>query len=60
MIRISEEAFEQTWRIFSSQKETKLSFTDCSILSIMQEQGIKNLATFDEEFKKIKDINLIF
>ena len=39
--------------------DTKLSFTDCSILEVMKEKEIKNLVTFDKEFKRVKNINLI-
>ena len=38
---------------------TKLSFIDCAILEIMKENKIKNLVTFDKEFKRVKNINLI-
>ena len=39
---------------------TKLSFTDSSIIILMQEYGIENLASFDKEFKRIKNINCIY
>lgn len=37
----------------------KLSFTDCSIIVNMHNHEIENLLSFDKEFKKVKDINLI-
>lgn len=39
---------------------TKLSFTDCAIIEIMKEYDIKNLASFDKEFKRVKNINRIY
>lgn len=37
----------------------KLSFTDSSIVLTMKEYNISNLISFDEEFKRIGNINLI-
>lgn len=39
--------------------DTKLSFTDSSIIYIMEEEGIDNLLSFDNEFKKVDSIKLI-
>jgi predicted nucleic acid-binding protein len=41
------------------ENNTKLSFTDCSILETMKEHSIDNLVSFDKEFEKIKSINII-
>ena len=38
---------------------TKLSFTDSSIIYIMGEEEINNLLSFDKEFKRVESINLI-
>lgn len=38
---------------------TKLSFTDCSIILNMQNNEIENLLSFDKEFRQVNDINLI-
>jgi len=45
--------------LFSKQKNTILSFTDCTTVSVMRENNIKNIATFDEDFGKIKGINTV-
>ena len=37
----------------------KLSFTDSSVIVNMHNEGIENLLSFDNEFKRVKDINLI-
>lgn len=59
ILKLEEETLKKAWQIFKEQKETLFSFTDCTIIALMQEKGIKNLATFDEDFKKIKEINVI-
>jgi len=56
---IDEETFKDTWQLFNVQKQTKLSFTDCSIIALMKNRNINNIATFDEEFKKIKELSII-
>ena len=58
-LRINEEIFEEAWKIFKSQKNTTLSFTDCSIIALMKMKSISNLATFDKDFKKVSGINVI-
>lgn len=59
MIKIDDKLFEEAWEVFKQQKNTKLSFTDCTILVLMKKRGIKNIATFDEDFKKIIGVNVI-
>ena len=39
--------------------KTKLSFTDSSIILTAQEYGIKNIVTFDKEFKRVEGFNFI-
>jgi len=56
---IEKEVFDQAWEIFKNQKNTKFSFTDCTIIALMKEKGIKKLATFDKDFKKVKEIKVI-
>lgn len=55
---------ENTFAIFetyvgSNSKKIKLSFTDSSIILAMNEFGIKNLVSFDKEFKRVEGINII-
>ena len=49
MIRIDEQSFQKAWEIF---KKKRLSFTDCTSLSLLELHGIKNIMTFDKELKK--------
>ena len=59
ILKINDVVFEKAWEIFSAQKNTRLSFTDCSTIALMREEGIKKLATFDEDFKKVKEIEVV-
>ena len=57
--KIDERVFEGAWQIFKNQKNTKFSFTDCTTLALMVKEGIRNIATFDQDFSKIKEINVV-
>lgn len=59
MIKVDDEIFDEGWEIFKGQKDTKFSFTDCTIVSLMRKEDIANIATFDEDFKKVKGINVV-
>lgn len=59
MIKVDDEIFDEGWEIFKGQKDTKFSFTDCTIVSLMRKENITNIATFDEDFKKVKGINVV-
>ncbi|MHB1708805.1 MAG: type II toxin-antitoxin system VapC family toxin [Thermoplasmataceae archaeon] len=51
MIMIDEGIFENSWMRFKNQEPTRFSFTDCTILSLVKENHIDKIATFDKEFK---------
>lgn len=51
--------FEGAWALFKKQTTTKFSFVDCTTLCTLLETDVKNLATFDKEFRKIKNINVV-
>lgn len=59
IVKVDEIVFEQAWELFKEQNKTKFSFTDCTTLAILKKTGIQNVATFDEEFRKIKEINKV-
>lgn len=59
IVKIDELLFEDAWKIFENQKNTKFSFTDCTIIALMNKNKIKTLATFDNEFKKINSIEVV-
>ena len=54
VINVGDKRFMEAWNLFKVQRSTRLSFTDCTTLSIMRERAIPNVATFDEDFKKVK------
>lgn len=58
ILKVDDFTFEQAWNLFKNQN-TKLSFTDCSILSVMRAHGIPYIATFDKEFSSVNWINII-
>lgn len=59
IIDIEKSSFDKAWNIFCKQKDTILSFTDCTTISTMQENYIEKIATFDGDFSKIKGIRII-
>ncbi|HUY70156.1 MAG TPA: PIN domain-containing protein [Candidatus Baltobacteraceae bacterium] len=59
ILGIDKDIFEAAWTLFEEQSKSKFSFTDCTTLALMEYNGIKNIATFDKEFTKIKGINVI-
>lgn len=59
ILKVDERNLEEAWNLFKNQKGTRFSFTDCTILSLMKKEGIKNIATFDRDFENVKEINVI-
>lgn len=59
LLEVGSANFEEAWKMFKKQKDTDLSFTDCTTVSLMKRMGIKNIATFDEDFVRVKGINII-
>lgn len=55
--KVSQPIFQKAWELFC--KGNRFSFTDCTIVAFMETFGINKIATFDKEFKKIKDIKVI-
>ena len=56
---VDKTSFDQAQHLFSKQKNSTLSFIDCTTVSVMRENDNKNIATFDEDFGKIKGINTV-
>jgi len=59
LFTIDRDAFDSTWDIFKGQKGTTFSFTDCASIAICRANGISNVATFDEEFKRSEEPSVI-
>jgi len=59
IIDVEKSSFDKAWNVFCKQKDTALSFTDCTTISIMEENYIEKIATFDGDFDKIKGIKVV-
>ena len=59
IIDVEKSSFDKAWDLFRKQKDTALSFTDCTTISIMQENYIEKIATFDGDFSKIWGIKVV-
>lgn len=59
IIRVDDHTFWLAWTIFTNQKETKFSFTDCTTLVLMQKRGIKQIATFDTDFRSVRALTIV-
>lgn len=59
IVEVGRDVFDESWKLFKKQKETAFSFTDCTTLNVMKKMDINNIATFDEDFKRIEAINIV-
>ena len=58
IFKIEDINFKEAWEIFKSQKDTKFSFTDCTTMSLLRQERIRYIATFDKDFRKVKEITV--
>lgn len=55
ILQTTKEVFDRIYKIFKNNLTPKsFSFTDASIVALMKAHKIKNLLTFDSDFRKIK------
>ena len=59
LLNMDNTSFNKSYDLFKKQRNTLLSFTDCTNIILMEEKGIRNLATFDNDFKHVPKINVI-
>ena len=57
MLEVNMGVFFQSWEQF--KKLSKLSFTDCTSIILSEEFNINNIASFDSDFDRIKEIHII-
>lgn len=57
VLNVNEDLFNEAWELFKERKN--ISFTDCTIVKLMRENNIKNLASFDKEFLQFNEINVL-
>lgn len=55
----SGDLFDASWKEFVKLAKTKLGFVDASNLVAMRMYGTQSIATFDEEFHKLKGIEVV-
>jgi predicted nucleic acid-binding protein len=53
------EVFERSWDIFTNQENTALSFVDASNLACMEKKKIKKIATFDKDFLRRSEVEVV-
>ena len=59
LFRVDEDTFNSAWKIFKEQEKPRFSFTDCTSIAICKTNGISNIATFDQDFKRIEGYTII-
>lgn len=50
VLKVDENTFLESWKLFKDFKELDLSLTDCTSIRLARKQGILDIFSFDEEF----------
>lgn len=56
---LNEEDYKKSIELFKFYNQS-INFSDCTILSTMLKNNIKNIVSFDSDFDKIKNIQRIY
>ncbi len=56
IVQVDDEIQKKTWEIFKKVGVKDVSYVDCSILAVMQTEGISTLVSFDKHFVDLKKI----
>jgi len=56
MLKVDDQSFREAWALFQKQG---MSFTDCTTIAVMRQNGIERLLTFDRGFKEIEGIKAL-
>ena len=59
VLEVGNNIFEASWKRFRNQKNTKFSFTDCTILEMVESNHLDKLATFDREFEGADNFRVV-
>ena len=59
LFTIDRYTFDLKWETFKGQKRAMISLTDCASIAVFRVNGIFNVATFDEEFKRTEELSVI-
>jgi predicted nucleic acid-binding protein len=54
LLKVDDEVFSDSWRLFRSQKQARFSFTDATTIELMRRHGIETIATFDGAFRGLE------
>lgn len=57
MLNVTDDIVEHAWELY--KKFDNPSFTDTTIIALMRENEIENIATFDKWFKGVKGVNVL-
>lgn len=52
IIKVDQDLEKSSWEIFEIIADKNMSYVDCSTITLMQENSIRQLLTFDSHFKK--------
>lgn len=52
-LRITKEDFDDAWKTFKTLKEHPMSFTDCTSLTLIKKNNIKQTMSFDSGFDRL-------
>src|SRR3989338_5704859 len=58
IVNIDDHMFEESWKFFN-KTETALSLVDCTSIIVCRLAKTKYIATFDKEFKKVKELDVV-
>lgn len=53
ILRVGDEAFKGAWRLFPRYAGRRLSFTNCTSITLMRRRGIESIVSFDTDFDGI-------
>jgi predicted nucleic acid-binding protein len=59
LFKVDGELFNLAWKTFKEQRGPNLSFTDCTSIAVCRENGIPNIATFDEDFRRFGQLRVV-
>ncbi|MEM2902240.1 MAG: PIN domain-containing protein [Candidatus Bathyarchaeia archaeon] len=59
LFRVDEQLFNASWKLFKEQVKPMFSFTDFTTISVCKANRIPNIATFDEDFLKLKEFKIV-
>lgn len=51
ILKVDNDVFEKSWKIFTDYSRQGLSFTDCTSLTLIRSRNIERIASFDAMFE---------